>query len=59
MEYNYALKLRQEWGEKRCDHPKLEKIYYTGAFLIGYVCTQCGTEFTIFEKLEMDEARKK
>jgi hypothetical protein len=59
MEYYQALKLRNEWGDKPCDHPKLEKVYYTGAFLINYVCTKCGAEFTIAEKLEMDLARKR
>jgi hypothetical protein len=58
MEYNYALKIRQEWGDKPCDHPRLEKVYYAGAFLTNYACVQCGAEFTIYEKLEMDEARK-
>jgi hydrogenase maturation factor HypF (carbamoyltransferase family) len=59
MEYNNALKLKQEWGDKPCSHDCLEKVYYAGAFLISYVCTRCGTEFTIAEKLEMDLERKK
>jgi len=58
MEYYAVQKLRDAWGEKACDHPLLEKEYYVGAFLINYVCTQCGKEFTISQKLEMDEARK-
>lgn len=45
MEYNKALKLKEEWGNKPCDHPKFEKVYYTGAFLLNYVCTQCGCRF--------------
>jgi len=59
MEYYQALKLKKEWGDKPCSHPELEKVYYTGAFLINYVCTQCGAEFTIAEKMEMDLNRKK
>jgi hypothetical protein len=59
MEYYYALKLKESWGEKPCDHPHLEKEYYAGAFLINYICSQCGKEFTIAQKLEMDQARKK
>jgi len=58
MEYYAVQKLKDSWGEKPCDHPLLEKEYYVGAFLINYVCTQCGKEFTIAQKLEMDEAQK-
>ena len=59
MEYNVAQKVKESWGNKPCDHPHLEKEYYVGAFLINYVCTQCGQEFTIAQKLEMDESVRK
>jgi hypothetical protein len=59
MEFYTALKLKEEWGDKPCDHPHLEKVYYSGAYLVNYVCTRCGTDFTIAQKLEMDETRKK
>lgn len=59
MEFYAAQKLRESWGDRPCDHPKFEKVYYTGAFLINYACTQCGTEFTIAQKLEIEERRKK
>ncbi len=59
MEYYAAQKLKDSWGEKPCDHPHLEKEYYSGAFLINYVCIRCGKEFSIAAKLEMDEERKK
>jgi hypothetical protein len=58
MEYIVAQKLKDSWGEKPCSHPHLEKEYYTGAFLTNYVCTTCGMEFTIPQKLEMDEERR-
>ena len=58
MEYYVAQKLKDTWGQKPCDHPCIEKEFYSGAFLINYVCTQCGKEFTIAQKLEMDETRK-
>jgi hypothetical protein len=58
MEYYATQKLKETWGDKPCEHPKLEKIFYTGAFLTVYGCTQCGKEFTIAQKLEMDEVRK-
>ena len=59
MEYLVAHKLKDSWGDKPCNHPHLEKEYYTGAFLTNYVCSQCGKEFTIAQKLEMDQMRKK
>ncbi len=59
MEYNVAQKVKESWGNKPCAHPHLEKEYYVGAFLINYVCTQCGQEFSIAQKLEMDETRRK
>jgi hypothetical protein len=59
MEYFVALKVKEEWGDKPCNHPHLEKEYYTGAFLTNYVCSQCGTEFTIPQKMEMYQERKK
>jgi hypothetical protein len=58
MEYNKAQQIKEEWGNKPCDHPKFEKEYFKGAFLLNYVCTQCGMEFTVSQKLEMDEIRK-
>jgi len=59
MEYLVAQKLQATWGDKPCNHPHLEKEYYAGTFLTNFVCSQCGMEFTISQKLEMDEKRKK
>jgi transposase-like protein len=59
MEYIDAQKIKAAWGEKPCDHPHLEKEYYSGAFLTNYVCTLCGKEFTIPQKMELYEQRKK
>jgi hypothetical protein len=58
MEYYAVQKLKDAWGKKLCYHSHLEKEYYVGAFLINYVCTQCGKEFTIAQKLELDKTRK-
>lgn len=58
MEYYAALKLKEEWGKKPCDHPSFEKVYFTGAFLINYACIKCGADFTIAQKLEIEESRK-
>jgi hypothetical protein len=59
MEYIVAQKVKEAWGTKPCDHPHLEKEYYAGAFLINWICTQCGKEFTISQKLEMYEDRRR
>lgn len=59
MEYFVAQKIKEAWGKEPCNHPHIEKEYYSGAFLINYVCTRCGKEFTIAEKLEMDQNRVK
>jgi hypothetical protein len=56
MEYYDVLKLKADWGNKPCNHPHFEKMYYAGAFLITYCCTQCGREFTIARKLEIEES---
>jgi hypothetical protein len=59
MEYYEALKIREKWGNKPCEHIHLEKMYYAGAFLTVYGCSECAREFTISEKLEMDEKKKR
>ncbi len=59
MEYFATVKLREEWGDKPCSHPHLEKVYYSGAFLINYACVQCGKDFSIAQKMEMDKERSK
>jgi len=58
MEYYAVQKLKDSWENKPCEHPQLEKVFYTGAFLINYACTKCGEEFTIAQKLELDQIRK-
>lgn len=52
MEYFTAKKIREEWGNKPCDHPKFEKEYYADTHTMDYVCKQCGAEFTILEMFE-------
>jgi hypothetical protein len=55
MEYFTSQMLKESWGNKPCDHPRLEKVYYNGAFLINYACTTCGADFTIAQKMDIDE----
>lgn len=43
MQAEEALRLREEWGNKPCDHPgPLSKEYYLSAATGDYVCTICG-----------------
>jgi transposase-like protein len=58
MDYSISQKLKEEWRHKPCNHPEFEKVYYTGAFLSNYSCTTCGADFTIAQKMEIDESRK-
>ena len=58
MEFAESQKLKESWGKKPCDHPQVEKIYYSGAFLTVYGCRQCGAEISIALKLEMDLRKK-
>ncbi|RPH29185.1 MAG: hypothetical protein EHM93_17635 [Bacteroidales bacterium] len=59
MEYLAAKKLREEWGDKPCDHPAIEKEYYADTHTLDYVCVQCGEEFTVLEMLEAKENFRK
>ena len=59
MEYFDSQRLKEAWGNKPCDHPEIEKVYYNGAFLINYGCTKCGRDFTIAQKMEMDLNKKR
>jgi len=38
-----AIELRKKWGDKKCNHPNLEKEYDLGSATGDYVCTQCGS----------------
>jgi len=59
MESLIAKKLRVEWGDKPCNHPKIEKEYYADTHTLDYVCILCGKEFNVLEMLETrDNLRK-
>lgn len=58
MEFYHSQKLKKNWGSKPCDHPKVEKVYYAGAFILNYSCTLCGSDFTVAEKLELENHHK-
>lgn len=59
MEYFKAKKLRENWGETPCDHPKLEREFYGDTYTLDYVCTQCGKELNLLETFELWERKRK
>lgn len=42
MQTTDAIKLREKWGDKPCNHKNLEKEYHAGSATGDYVCKQCG-----------------
>jgi len=52
MDYLAAKKLREEWGNKPCEHPSFEKETHKDpegfdvSDVTDYDCTQCGANFT-------------
>lgn len=58
MQFKDAMRLKRDWGEKKCDHPGFEKEHYLGAQTGDYVCTQCGDSFPKNEYIEITEKRK-
>lgn len=59
MEYFTAKKIREQWGDKPCDHSKLEREFYGDTYTLDYVCTQCGKEFNLLETFELKERLRK
>ena len=45
MQLHKAQSLREQWGDKPCEHPNFEKEYYLGAQTMDYICTTCGQSF--------------
>ena len=42
MQPKEAAALREEWGDKPCDHLSLSKEYDLGSSTGDYICEQCG-----------------
>ena len=57
MQRKRANALREEWGDKPCDHPAFAKEYDLGARTGNYICTQCGAIFTFRQRAEITAAR--
>jgi hypothetical protein len=56
MQAKQAQILRDEWGDKPCNHPNYEKEYYLGANTGDKVCTQCGQ---VLSKDEIENIHRK
>jgi hypothetical protein len=59
MEYFKAKRLREEWGNKPCEHAKIEKEYYADTHTLDYACRQCGKEFNLLEMIEAKDNQRK
>ena len=59
MQHEAAKILREDWGDKHCDHPSLEKEYFLGTDTMDFVCSTCGKEFTRTEKELLESLRKR
>ena len=57
MKRKRAEALRQEWGDKPCDHPEFAREYDLGERTGRYVCTQCGTPVSFRERAEILRGR--
>ena len=68
MDINKGKRLREEWGDKPCNHPNFEKetqgapmsnLGYVENKTGDYICTQCGEVFTKAEKAAIEATRAK
>jgi DNA-directed RNA polymerase subunit RPC12/RpoP len=58
MQAKRAAALREEWGDKPCEHSTLAKEYAEGERTGDYVCTQCGAKVTFRQRAEILASRK-
>jgi hypothetical protein len=57
MKQKRAQELREAWGDRRCEHPQLAKLYDLGAHTGSFACTRCGKVFSFREKAELAASR--
>ncbi len=57
MQTYRANRLKEEWGDKPCNHPVLEKEFYIDIPTKEYVCTTCGDVFTKAEMMKIEKER--
>ena len=65
MDYLAAKKIREEWGNKPCEHPSFEKETHKDPEGLDiwdgtdYDCTQCGANFTQEEVKRIEKERQR
>lgn len=55
MQMKDAKKLRDKWGNRKCDHPDFDREYDLGGSTGDYNCTQCGQSFM---KCDVDKIKE-
>lgn len=58
MQAKRAAQLRKAWGDKPCEHPSFDKLYYLGAQDFDMVCEQCGEEIPKARVKEIQKRRR-
>lgn len=58
MQRKRAIELKEQWGDRPCDHPTLAREYDQGERTGNFVCTQCGAMLTFRERAELLASRK-
>ena len=56
MQAKKAEELRRLWGDKPCEHPKLDKEYILGAQTGDFICTTCGKVFMSREEADRERS---
>ena len=46
IQFEKANRIAEEWGDKPCSHPNVEKEYGPFGHTGDYRCTKCGATFT-------------
>ncbi len=44
-----AFNLQKKWGDKNCNHPSIDELFYLGK-QEDFVCEKCGKEISSNEK---------
>jgi hypothetical protein len=57
MEQKRAERLREQWENKKCDHPEIVREYQYGIATKMYVCITCGNEFNAEEYIKARKPR--
>lgn len=59
MKMDAAQKLRDEWGDKICDHPRYDAEYSdTGMSNGDYICVACGRVLNDQQMKQIDSRRQ-